>query len=252
MIFPVGVAAVTAIAIVGGLVLELLRPADAVTPTALLLGLTFAGAAFRLVQRRELQRLVGVVRSTEPTVPDGILEAPDPALAELIAEVRRLDFELAGATDTTVTRKLSVRTWVLTEPEGRIWVEVGAAGPPQAIFLSQSRDGRFLETNSRPVAAIDHPNLFVQSVANGPADAVALHRRTLAAWVEDHGLGRTVRTLDDFLAVEPVVRERTGGLRLEAHVAQVIQPALRRWLVAAGLALATGGAVLAFLAGSRA
>lgn len=245
------VVAAAAIATVGGLVLALVRPADAVLPAALLLSLTVGGAAFRFIQRRELRRLVRVVRSAEATVPEGIVEAPDGPTAEVIAEVRRLGFEVAGATDTDVDARRSVRTWVLTEPDGLVWVEVGLAGRPQAIFLSQAGDGRFLETTSRPAAAIDHPNLFVQSVATGPTDAAGLHRATLASWVAERGIGRTVRTLDDFLLIEPIVRERTGGLRLAAHVEQVVEPALRRWLVAAGLAVATAAAVLAFLAASR-
>jgi hypothetical protein len=249
VIVPV-VVAVAAVTIFGGLIAGFVRPADAVAPAGLLLGVAFGGLGFRLVQRRELRRLVGVVRSTEPTVPEGILEAPEPKLAVLIADVRRLGFELAGATDTLVSRKVSVRTWVLTEPDGRIWVEVGVAGPPQAIFLSQSADGRFLETTSRPVAAIDHPDLFVQSVATGPADALELHRRTLAEWTAARGVGRTVRSLEDFLAVEPEVRARTGGLRLEAHVARFVEPALRRWALASALASATAVAVLGFLAAS--
>ncbi|HEV8546116.1 MAG TPA: hypothetical protein VGQ64_07465 [Candidatus Limnocylindrales bacterium] len=180
-----------------------------------------------VVSRRSLRRSIERIRSSTPVVAGGLVEAPPLDVATLIARIRQLGFDLAGATDTTIGGG-PIRTWVMLEPTGETWIEIGTAGGPIAIFLSQVTDARLVETSFPTGATIDDPRLLAKPVATSPEDALAEHRKTVA------GLGgsrRTVATLDDYLAVELDQRARTGGMRIQDYLDRVVEPSIRDWAI---------------------
>jgi hypothetical protein len=184
-----------------------------------------------LASRRRLGRALQQIKSTVPVVVREPLLTPSNDIVGLIAEVRALGFDLAGATDTTLGGP-PVRTWILTEPAGEIWVEVGFAGTPIAVFLSEARDGRFVETAYPSGATIDVPELLAGPVRSSPADALATERERLA------GLGgprRSVVTMDDYLAAEAAQRASNGGLRIRQHLERVVGPSIRDFAISLGV-----------------
>jgi hypothetical protein len=243
--------AIGGLALVGAVLTGAARPTDLILPAILATSLATGLLVALVLRRRSMLGLVDTVRSAEAVVPSGILDAPDGDLADLIAEIRGHGFALVGGTDTSLRGGQPVRTWVMTEPAGTTWVEIGRAGGPLAVFLSQAGDGRFLETRAAEGEVIDHPDLLARAVPGDPADALAAHRTLLAEWIERHGRARAVRTLDDFLAVEPVVRDRTGGLRILSYVEHVVNPSIRSWAIAAGIGLVTTVVLLARLGAER-
>ena len=118
---------------------------------------------------------------------------------------------------------------ILLEPTGVTWVEIGMALKPMSIFLSEVGGGRLVETLTYPIGQpIDDPRLLVNIVASSPADAYAAHLDTVRS---AGGSRREVRTIDDYLAAERDQRTRTGGMRIQAHLDNVIRPSIRDWSI---------------------
>jgi hypothetical protein len=182
------------------------------------------------------------VKSTVPVVVHEPLMTPRDDVATLISEIRLLGFDLTGATDTTLGGP-PVRTWILTEPAGDVWVELGFAGTPIAVFLSQAASGRFVETAYPTGADIDVPELLAGPVRSSPADALATERERLA------GLGgarRRVITMDDYLQAEAAQRASNGGLRIRQHLERAVGPSIRDFAMSLVVdAVAAGALVLA-------
>jgi hypothetical protein len=195
--------------------------------------LAIVGVIFTFWRRASLQGAIEAVRDSRSVVAEGMIEAPQVDAAALIAALRRLGFEVAGATDTAVGGGEPIRTWVLTERGGEAttWIEVGIAGKAIAIFLSRGGDGRFLETSFPDGAVIDHPNLFARPFGESVDDALRGHRKTLAEWTERCGPPLVVASLEDYLRVETELRDRTGGMRIAEHIEHVVTPGLRRWAI---------------------
>ena len=201
---------------------------------------------FTVWRRASLRNALAAVRAAQSQVVTGLMEAPRLDVAELIGELRRLGFTMAGATDTSIGGGQPIRTWVLTEPEGAAtaWVEIGIARTAIAIFLSRSGDGRFLETSYPTGETIDHPNLLARPIGGSVEAALAGHRATLAEWSATAGQPLAVRTLDEYREVENELRERTGGMRIAAYLERVVEPGLRRWIISAAIGVVAFFAVV--------
>lgn len=200
-----------------------------------------AGVLLLLWRRATLRRTLAEVRHAESVVATDPIEAPPAAVAELIGELRRLGFEMIGATDTAVGGRPPIRVWLLTEIGGAAttWVEVTIARTPMAVFLSRAGDGRFLETSYPDGETIDHPNVVAGPIRTSAGDALSEHRAALADWTSHAGPPLVVRTLDDYRQVETELRERTGGLRIAAYLERVVEPGLRRWAICAAIGVVT-------------
>ena len=199
--------------------------------------LAFTALVVNIASRRRLRRSMGLMKTTVPVVVNEPNLTPRDDLAALIARVRELGFELIGGTDTTL-RDHPIRTWIMTEPAGDIWVEIGFAATPIAIFLSEAKGGRFVETAYPRGATIDVPELLAGPVSSSPADALATQRERLA---DLGGPAQPVVTMDDYLAVEAAQRASNGGLRIRDHLEHVVGPSIRDFaisLVVDALALA--------------
>jgi hypothetical protein len=195
-------------------------------------------------RRATLRRTIAEIRQAESVVATGLIEAPRTDVAELIGELRKLGFEIVGATDTTVGGGRPIRTWVLTDASGpgTAWIEVGIARTPIAILLSRAGDGRFLESSFPSGATIDVPNLLARPIGGTVEETLAAHRATLDEWTSRAGPPLVVRTLDEYRRVEDELRERTGGMRIAHYIESVVEPSLRRWAICAVIG------VIAFLA----
>jgi hypothetical protein len=198
-----------------------------------------------VVSRRSLRRSIERIRSATPMVAGGLVEAPPLDVAALIAAIRALGFDLVAATDTSIGGR-PIRTWVLLEPAGDTWIEMGLAGGPIAIFLSEMSGGRLVETSFPKGATIDDPRLLARPVATSPADALAAHRKTVAAL---GGSRRRVATVDDYLAAEGDQRTRTGGMRIRDHLERVVEPSIRDWAISVGVDAVAFVALFAVRAG---
>jgi hypothetical protein len=181
-----------------------------------------------VTSRNRLRASIDLMKTTVPiVVHEPILTLPD-NIGPLIAGVNALGFDLVGATDTTLKQDKPIRTWILTEPAGDAWVEVGFAGTPIAIFLSQAAGGRFVETAYPRGATIDDPSLLASPVGSSVADALAAQRERLT---KEGGPGRQVVTMDDYLSAEATQRASNGGLRIRDHLARVVDPSIRDFAV---------------------
>jgi hypothetical protein len=235
------VAALTVLAVSG-------RADEALTRT-IVIGhsiLSVVALATNVALRGRLRRTIDRIRSAMPQVAGGLIEAPPFDVAELIAGIRPLGFDLSGATDTTIDGP-PIRTWVLLEEAGDTWVEVGRAGGPIAIFLSEVAGGRLVETSFPKGATIDDPRLLAAPVATDPGDALAAHRRILASL---GGSRRRVATLDDYRAAELDQRTRTGGMRIRDHLERVVRPSIRDWAISVAVDAAAIVALSVVSAGS--
>ena len=199
--------------------------------------LAFTALVVNVASRRRLRQAMGLMKTTVPVVVTEPIWTPRDDVAALMGRVRQLGFELVGGTDTTLGGP-PVRTWIMTEPGGDVWVEIGYAATPIAIFLSEGRGGRFVETAYPRGSSIDVPELLAGPVSSSPADALATQRERLAGV---GGPARRVTTMDDYLAVEAVQRASNGGLRIRDHLERVVEPSIRDFalsLVVDTLALA--------------
>jgi hypothetical protein len=202
--------------------------------------LAIAWTLMLIWRRAGLRRAIAEMRRAESVVVTGMIEAPREDVAELIGKLRRLGFETVGATDTQLGGGPPIRTWVLaaTTRPGTTWIEVGMAPTAMAVFLSRAGNGRFLETPVHQGEMIDHPDLFVRPVWTSVEDALREHRATLADWESQSGPPLEVRTLDAYRTVETELRDRTGGMRIAAHVKNVVEPSIRNWAICALIATA--------------
>jgi hypothetical protein len=189
-------------------------------------------------RRATLLGKVAEIRASESVVATGLIEAPRQDVAELIGKLRGLGFATVGATDTSLGSDPPIRTWVLTESAGpaTTWVEVGTAPNAIAIFLSRAGSGRFLETPVHVGEPIDHPDLLVRPVWSSVDDALREHRALLGGWEAQSGPPLAVRTLDEYRQAETELRDRTGGMRVAAHVKGVVEPSIRNWAICAVIA----------------
>lgn len=184
-----------------------------------------------LYQRRRLRGMVAQVRTAAPVVATGLVEAPDTNTGKLISEARRLGFTETFATDTSLGGS-EIRTWILLEPAGETWVEIGMALTPMAIFLSEVGGGRLIETAYPHGESIDDPRLLAQVVKTDVRAALDAQRAAVQA---AGGSRREVRTIDDYLAAERDQRERTGGMRIQAHLESAIGPSIRDYAISAAI-----------------
>ncbi|MFL5724912.1 MAG: hypothetical protein ACJ77F_01090 [Chloroflexota bacterium] len=185
--------------------------------------LSFSALAVNLGSRRRLLRSVDAIKSTVPVVVNEPILTPRPDVAAMIASVRALGYDLIGATDTTVIDR-AIRTWVLTRRDGDVWVEVGIAAGPVAIFLSEARAGRFVETSYPTGSQMDVPELLAGPVSSSARDALGTQVERLASL---GGPRRSVVTMDDYLNAEKAQRASNGGLRIRKHLDQVLGPSIR-------------------------
>lgn len=193
-----------------------------------------------LYQRYRLRGMVERVKAVAPVVATGMLGAPAADTGKLISDVRRLGFTDTFATDTTLGGP-PIRTWVLLEPTGHTWVEIGMGLKPMSIFLSEVGGGRLVETTYPMGQPIDDPRLLVQIVSSSPADAYRAHIEAVRA---AGGNRREVRTLDDYLDAERDQRARTGGMRIQAHLDNVIGPSIRDWSISLAIDVLSFGLVM--------
>ena len=177
-----------------------------------------------IASRRRLEAGIARVRAAAPEAVDHSVEPPQDDIAEEMARVRALGFDLAGATDTDVGRR-TIRTWILVEHTGETWVEVGRTFVPIAIFLSDA-GARFIETAFPTGEPMDEPQLLSQVVGSTEEEALAVH---LEALMEAGGARRRVLSLDDYLAAEAEHRARTGGMRISAYLDRVVRPSILEW-----------------------
>lgn len=225
-------------------------------PIRVLVGLhaafSVAALVFFVVNRRRLQTVLGDIGSAAPVVATGLVDAPSQGVAELLTAVRALGFELAGVTDTRIGSRSPIRTWVLVEPSGETWVEVGQARVPLAIFLSATPGGRQVETAFPTGEPIDEPGLIARSGAKTPSETLEQHRILLAAETQQEAssaegdadridplgtppveagplpaTGWRVANLEEYLAWEVGQRARNGGMRIRAHIRRAIDPGIR-------------------------
>jgi hypothetical protein len=157
-----------------------------------------------------------------------------------MARLRELGFELIGATDTTL-RSDPIRTPILAEPAGDVFVEMGLSNTPIAIFLSQARGGRFVETAYPRGSTIDVPQLLAGPVRSSPADALATQRERLASL---GGPERSVLTMTDYLSFEADQRASNGGMRIRQHLDRVVEPAIRDFAISLVIDTIALGALL--------
>jgi len=182
-----------------------------------------------LYQRRRLRGAIEQVRTAEPVVATGLVEAPDTNTGKLISEVRRLGFTDTFATDTPLAGS-DIRTWILLEPAGETWVEIGMGITPMAIFLSEVEGGRLIETAYPHGESIDDPRLLAQVVRGDVRAALEAQRAAVKA---AGGSRRAVRTIDDYRDAERDQRDRTGGMRIQAHLDSAIGPSIRDYAISA-------------------
>src|SRR5262245_23106162 len=145
------------------------------TPILLLvIGATAAsivGLVNGIISRRRLTDAADRMRAAAPCVVPEPIEPPQPDVAAEIETIRRLGFQLVGATDTVMQAR-SIRTWILTETSGDVWVEVGLTLMPMAIFLTDAADGRFVETAYPTGEPIDDADLFSEVVGSHEEEAL--------------------------------------------------------------------------------
>ena len=118
---------------------------------------------------------------------------------------------------------------------------MGYSNTPIAIFLSEARGGRFVETSYPRGATIDVPQLLAGPVGSSPADALATQRERLASL---GGPGRSVVTMADYLAVEADQRASNGGMRIRQHLDRVVEPAIRDFAISLVIDTIALGALL--------
>jgi hypothetical protein len=237
------VAVITAATVVSGR----FEPA-VVTLVSLSTAASIVGLAVSLWNRRRLSAIVDRIRTAAPVVANDPIAFPPPRdIGAAIATVRGLGFELAGATDIALDDNL-IRTWILVEPSGDAWTEVGMGVTPMAIFVSDGGGGRFVETAYPMGEPIDDPRLLSQAVGRSEAAALTAHRAAVAA---EGGVRRQVRTMDEYIAVEAEHRDRTGGMRIRSHLERVVRPSIRDWSISLVVDVVALAALLASVAAQR-
>ena len=204
-------------------------------------------AVLLLIWRRAtLERAAAQMYDAE-SVPVTSSDPPPAAIATLLDELRRLDFQVIGVTDTAIGRRPPIRVWILAENGGAAttWAEVTGARRPMVIFvslagdLSRPGDGRFIETSYPYGESIDHQYVLARPIEASAEDALREHRAALAQWASHSGSPVVVRDLDEYRQVEAELRERTGGMRIAAYLERVVEPGLWRWAISAAIGVVT-------------
>ena len=201
---------------------------------------SIVGLVNGIVSHRRLVAAADRMKAAVPTVSPDPIEPPRPDVAAEIETIRRLGFQLVGATDTVMHGR-PIRTWILTESSGDVWVEVGLTFQPIVVFLSDGAGGRFIETVYPSGEPIDDPDLFSEVVGSYEEEALTVHR---AAVAEAGGAVRRVVSMDDYLAAEAEHRNRTGGMRLRSYVERVVRPSIRDWSIGTVVGLVCLAALL--------
>ena len=207
--------------------------------------LAIARVLLLLWRRATLGRAAGQVYGAESVLVVG--SDPPPAVATLLAELRRLGFQVIGVTDTAIGRRPPIRVWILAENggAGTTWAEVTRARTPMVIFLSlagdlsRPGDGRFIETSYPHGESIDHQYVLARPIESSTEDALREHRAALAQWASHSGSPVVVRDLDEYRQVEAELRERTSGFRIAAYLERVVEPGLWRWAISAAIGILT-------------
>jgi hypothetical protein len=234
LLLALAMAALTFLALSGRVELQLAR--NVVTLHAVL---AIAALVLNLVNRHRLLAAIVTVQEAEPTLVEAATDPPPDDVAVLLSEIRALGFQFIALTDTSTAGHF-IRTWILAEPSGETWVEVGLAGQPLAIFLSQVAHERLVETAFPSGATVDDPRLRARVVDTTVGDALTAQRATVA---ELGGSSRRVTSFDDYLAAERDQRRWTGGMRIRDHLRRVVRPAIRDW----SISLAVDGVALVAL-----
>jgi hypothetical protein len=236
-----------------------------VAPRAIVFPLVLAYATISTVALIVMVRVRDRVRGFVRALADVQVQTVDPAfalvppsVAGLTEELTRLGFRVVGVTDTVVAGRPDFRSWVLVEPSGETWLEVGDAGRGIAVVLSSTPGGRQVESAWPAGMRIDEPELLAAPASTTLEQTIADHRARLAAECRaERAAGVTpldperpdgwhVRTFEDYLAWEPIQRARTGGLRLKTDLRRRIEPTVRLWALSTVVGVACG-AVLAIV-----
>jgi hypothetical protein len=207
--------------------------------------------------RTRLRRFATALATASTGAVAGQALAP-PSVAAVIDELERAGFSLAGVVDTAIAGRPDFRSWVLVEPSGETWIEVGDAGRAIAVFLSGTTGGRQVEAAWPAGMSIDEPELRAAPASASLQLTLADHRARVAEERRaERQLGTPpldparpdgwrVRTLDDYLAHDPIQRARTGGLRLRTDLRRRIEPSIRGWALSTAVGVACGAALAAF------
>jgi len=201
--------------------------------------------------RTRLRRFVDALASATNRVVDrpGLAS---PEFAHLIDDLARLGFTVAGTVDTVMTGRPDFRSWILVEPSGETWVEVGQAVHAIAVIVSGAADGRQVESAWPSGMWIDEPELLAAPASPTLELTLADHRARVAAERRaqaqlgtppldpDRPDGWRIRSLEDYLAWEPIQRRRTGGLRVRTDLRRRIEPSVQLWTLSTVVGVACG------------
>jgi hypothetical protein len=248
-----------AIVILTALAVAGVAPRGVVFPLVLAYATISTVALIVLVRvRNRVRGFVRAITDVEVRVVDLATALVAPSVAGMIDELTAVGFTVVGVTDTVVAGRPDFRSWILVEPSGETWVEVGDAGRGIAVVLSSTPGGRQVESAWPAGMRIDEPELLAAPASTTLEQTIADHRARLAAECRaERAAGVTpldperpdgwhVRTFEDYLAWEPIQRARTGGLRLKTDLRRRIEPTVRLWALSTVVGVACG-AVLAIV-----
>ena len=105
---------------------------------------------------------------------------------------------------------------------------MGYAGIPIAIFLSEARGGRFVETSYPRGATIDVPQLLAGPV---PRARPTRSRPSASGSRRSAAQGGASVTMADYMAFEVDQRASNGGMRIRQHLDRVVEPAIRDFAI---------------------
>jgi hypothetical protein len=245
--------AAAAIVILTALAVAGVAPRGVVFPLVLAYATISTVALIVLVRvRNRVRGFVRAITDVEVRVVDLATALVPPSVAGMIDELTGLGFTVVGVTDTVVAGRPDFRSWILVEPSGETWVEVGDAGRGIAVVLSSTPGGRQVEAGFPGGMRIDEPELLAAPASATLEQTLADHRVRLAAERQSERArnvarldaarpdGWRVRTFEEYLAWEPIQRQRTGGMRLKTDLRRRIEPTIRLWGLSTVVGLACG------------
>ena len=250
--------AAAAVVVLTGLSVAGVAPRAIVSPLVLAYATISTVALIVMVRVRDRVRgFVGALADVQVQVVDPAFALMPPTVGALTDELTKLGFRVVGVTDTIVAGRPDFRSWVLVEPSGETWLEVGDAGRGIAVVLSSTPGGRQVESAWPAGMRIDEPELLAAPASATLELTVADHRARLAS---ERGRERAanvtpldaarpdgwrVQTFEDYLAWEPIQRARTGGLRLRTDLRRRIEPTVRLWALSTVVGVACGALLAA-------
>lgn len=247
LIAAVAIVVLTALAVAG------IAPRGIVVPLVLAYTTVSTVALIVMVRVRDRVRgFVAALAAVEVRTVDPALALVPPGVAQLTEELTGLGFRVVGVTDTVVAGRPDFRSWVLVESSGETWVEVGDAARGIAVVLSSTPGGRQVESAWPVGMRVDEPELLAAPASATLELTLADHRARLAAEQRAERVanvapldaarpdGWRVRTFEDYLAWEPIQRQRTGGLRLRTDLRRRIEPTIRLWALSTVVGIACG------------